>query len=81
MTVEAIPSVGVQIIVLLEEGRFLPAFLFHLFEGTVLAVAVVGKQVDVATHTADGAGVVESHVADIKFFALTKVSVFQVDAC
>ena len=80
MTVKAVPDVGAHVVVILEERGFLPAFSRDFFEGAVLTVSVFGQQVDVTTHTADGAGVVETVVADVEFLALAKVSIVQLDA-
>ena len=83
VAVEAIPGVCEQVVVILEVSGLLPTFIINLLEGAVVAseTSVVFFQAGLATHAVDGAGVVESVIADIQFSAFTQVFVFHDDAC
>ena len=75
MAAEAVPSAVSQDVVILEVGRRLPAFIIYFFKCTVLAVSVMGQQLDVATIARDGAGVVKTIIADVEFLTLAEVFV------
>ena len=80
VSVEAVPYVGAEIVVVLEKDGLLPAFGGGFLEGAVVAsqtMIAVGFQADVAAHAMDGAGVIEPVIADVQLSAFTKLLVLQ----
>ena len=72
MAVETVPGVGAPIVVVLEEGGVLPAFLCDFLEGAVVAadIQVVGVEGHFVVVTVNGARVVVAVVTDVEFLAL-----------